>query len=304
MSQKGTPRNKYLCQAPRPNEWEELEGQVLGKLGSNAEAALEKTLKQLEDKYNHKAKSGPGRKSNAEHAVLFYQYLLDKVRGQSRPIINSEENSAEEEQEAEETSEDEEEEQEGSSDSNQAEIDEDEDDAGSSASGSDSTQSDDSGEDEDDNDDEEDDKSTEKEETEAGEDDKEFEHAKKKESFKLQSAQEETETEHNEQGAEDTTEDVATETGIESKAPETLEKNSGPPDRCDVCNHKGGRLIICSSCNLGFHLPCVRPVIEECPEDPDWRCSYCILSTEPKNTKSRRVAAAAVSGNNDSENGS
>lgn len=52
--------------------------------------------------------------------------------------------------------------------------------------------------------------------------------------------------------------------------------------------------MVCTSCGLAFHLDCVRPVATEFPTDPAWRCAYCVLSTEPKNTKKRRESAAAV----------
>ena len=52
--------------------------------------------------------------------------------------------------------------------------------------------------------------------------------------------------------------------------------------------------MVCTSCNLAFHLPCIRPVREEFPSDPEWRCAYCWLATEPKNSKKRRESAAAV----------
>ena len=35
-------------------------------------------------------------------------------------------------------------------------------------------------------------------------------------------------------------------------------------DLCDVCNI-GGELLCCSTCNLVFHLECVRPVLKELP---------------------------------------
>ena len=45
-------------------------------------------------------------------------------------------------------------------------------------------------------------------------------------------------------------------------------------DQCHVCN-VGGVLLCCSTCNLAFHMDCVRPVLLTEPDD-DWRCAYCI----------------------------
>jgi hypothetical protein len=35
-------------------------------------------------------------------------------------------------------------------------------------------------------------------------------------------------------------------------------------DTCDVCS-LGGELLCCSTCNLVFHLECVRPTLKELP---------------------------------------
>ncbi|CAJ1946666.1 unnamed protein product [Cylindrotheca closterium] len=50
-------------------------------------------------------------------------------------------------------------------------------------------------------------------------------------------------------------------------------------DLCDVCN-EGGELLCCSTCNLVFHLGCLRPALAELPQG-DWSCPYCILSGTP-----------------------
>jgi hypothetical protein len=72
---------------------------------------------------------------------------------------------------------------------------------------------------------------------------------------------------------------------------------------CEVCEEPasphpapvGNPLLLCSTCDLAFHVPCSRPVLDTLPPDDEkWRCSYCVLRTEPKYTKPRRVAAAAV----------
>jgi hypothetical protein len=64
----------------------------------------------------------------------------------------------------------------------------------------------------------------------------------------------------------------------------------------DIVDVGAGPLLLCSTCECAFHVPCSRPALEggPPPENERWRCSYCVLATEPKHTKPRRVAAAAV----------
>ena len=61
-----------------------------------------------------------------------------------------------------------------------------------------------------------------------------------------------------------------------------------------VCDSSTERLMVCSSCGLAFHLDCVRPVATEYPTEPDWRCAYCWLATEPKNSRKRRESACVA----------
>ena len=66
-------------------------------------------------------------------------------------------------------------------------------------------------------------------------------------------------------------------------------------DLCEVCN-TGGELLMCSTCNLVFHLQCVRPKMDEAPPD-SWVCAYCIMSGVKglkQNSKMRKNAAVAV----------
>jgi hypothetical protein len=73
---------------------------------------------------------------------------------------------------------------------------------------------------------------------------------------------------------------------------------------CEVCecgafpdadDDDWGPLLLCSTCACAFHVPCSRPALGGPPrEDQQWRCSYCVLASEPKYTKPRRIAAAAV----------
>ncbi len=44
-------------------------------------------------------------------------------------------------------------------------------------------------------------------------------------------------------------------------------------DSCDLCN-QGGNLLCCETCNLVFHLHCIRPKLKEVPPG-DWSCAFC-----------------------------
>ncbi|GKY95162.1 hypothetical protein MPSEU_000479700 [Mayamaea pseudoterrestris] len=75
---------KYLCAAPRPEQWNGYATNTLRNLGSSKEEREEKLRKTIEAARTMHADSikahiGPGRKSNAEHAIAFYEYLLDLV---------------------------------------------------------------------------------------------------------------------------------------------------------------------------------------------------------------------------------
>lgn len=45
-------------------------------------------------------------------------------------------------------------------------------------------------------------------------------------------------------------------------------------DACEVCNQPG-ELLCCSTCNLVFHIDCVRPKLTGDPPD-DWACAFCV----------------------------
>jgi hypothetical protein len=64
--------------------------------------------------------------------------------------------------------------------------------------------------------------------------------------------------------------------------------------KCDVCfaRDPDATFRLCTTCPRAFHPRCSRPTVARV--DEEWRCSFCILACEPKNTKPRRVAAAAV----------
>ena len=260
MNATTTTTKKYLCAAPRPNEWHEWEDAVLTGLGSKAQAVqiLESTLTQLQTKYKWHPKTGPGRKSNAEHAIHFYQYLLDKVRQEQQDEGEEEEdattvdqdNSKGEEEETENEKEDDDGEEKEENDNNNNNMDE-------------------------------------METTEHTEDD-------------YEEKQDTTTTVHPRENpaptTTSTTQPPAQVKQTEKEAQETV---------CNVCleqettldDNNGTttrRLLACTTCPRVFHLPCVRPVLTEFPSVGEWKCAYCVLSSEPKNSKKRRDSAAAV----------
>ncbi|GAX16085.1 E3 ubiquitin-protein ligase UHRF2 [Fistulifera solaris] len=191
----GTPSKRFLCQAPRPDAWDDHAEDVLGHLGSSREkkiASIRASLVRAKRRNPFTPKAGPGRKTNTEHAIAFYEYLLEKLdaqRADEETIRNKDESEDDEEEEEEDT-----------------------------------------------------------------------------EDLSLQSCE------------------------ITSLAKKSDARNE---HLCSVCDEPG-EFVTCSECNLHFHKTCVRPTMTTPPEDKAWRCSYCVLSTEPKNSKTRRQAAAAV----------
>jgi hypothetical protein len=66
-------------------------------------------------------------------------------------------------------------------------------------------------------------------------------------------------------------------------------------DLCEVCSD-GGELVCCSTCNLVFHLHCIRPPTTRFPPDR-WCCAYCVAAGvrgHTKEARTRRRAAAAA----------
>jgi PHD-finger len=205
---------KFLCNAPRPDQWESYGDAVLNHLGrKKARGVLTKAVAKIRSLHSISPKAGPGRKSNAVHALLFYEYLLDRAGGDGE-----------------------------------------EDEEGGGGGGGD-----------DDDDD-------------------------------------------SNNGDDDASEDGV---GQERKFPTNKEVDdplaaftdeefiAHHKHVCEVCEDAPSKepLVLCSTCRLAFHIPCSRPVLEgglPPPDDERWRCSYCVLATEPKNTKPRRVSAAAV----------
>lgn len=205
-------RRFYLCQAPRPDVWDDLAPTILKRLGKkNAIQTLEQSIELSSQRNPFIRKQGPGRKTTTEHAINFYEYLLEQ--------------------------------------------------------------------------------------------------AKEMDDWEEESEEEEVEVEPVEDSTQPTTEEKPSNASPIPKPPPTskVEKPSTSEncvslntaefsaqynDICDICKG-GGDLLLCRTCNLSFHMHCVRPVLEN-PPPQNWRCSYCILSTEPKHSKSRKAAAAAV----------
>jgi len=66
-------------------------------------------------------------------------------------------------------------------------------------------------------------------------------------------------------------------------------------DICEVCT-AGGELLCCATCNLVFHLKCVRPVLKSIPPDT-WSCAHCDatgVTGLKKDSRLRKRATAAV----------
>ncbi|KAG7216183.1 hypothetical protein INR49_029032 [Caranx melampygus] len=50
-------------------------------------------------------------------------------------------------------------------------------------------------------------------------------------------------------------------------------------DHCRVC-HRLGDLLCCETCSAVYHLECVKPPLEEVPED-EWQCEICVAHEVP-----------------------
>ena len=202
---------KYLCAAPRPETWGSIKDAVLSKLGDNkaAETRLTECIAGIRNLHEFKQRQGPGRKSNAEHALHFYEYLLESVQKKKDKNNKTADLSSTSPTDATAKPKVPEE------DSDESESDNEVDDNKSSSSRSDSSLD-----------------------------------------------TEQFETQHN--------------------------------DICEVCD-QAGQLLMCSTCNLVFHLECVRPKLSAIPAAP-FRCSYCILASNEhkRNSRPRKQAAAAV----------
>ena len=61
---------------------------------------------------------------------------------------------------------------------------------------------------------------------------------------------------------------------------------------CDLCN-QGGDLLCCETCNLIFHLHCIRPKLKEVPPG-DWSCAFCWADGLMENNKDNKNVKNAV----------
>lgn len=50
-------------------------------------------------------------------------------------------------------------------------------------------------------------------------------------------------------------------------------------DHCRVC-HRLGDLLCCETCSAVYHLECVKPPLQEVPED-EWQCEVCVAHKVP-----------------------
>ena len=63
-------------------------------------------------------------------------------------------------------------------------------------------------------------------------------------------------------------------------------------DSCDLCN-QGGNLLCCETCNLVFHLHCIRPKLKG-----DWSCAFIIrIIKNVKNAEKAKAAKACMEWN-------
>jgi len=60
---------------------------------------------------------------------------------------------------------------------------------------------------------------------------------------------------------------------------------------CEVCA-MGGELLCCTTCNLVFHIDCVRPAIKS-PPSLGWSCAYCVSSGLTGHKKDGRIRRRA-----------
>ncbi|KAK8722069.1 hypothetical protein OTU49_012463, partial [Cherax quadricarinatus] len=65
---------------------------------------------------------------------------------------------------------------------------------------------------------------------------------------------------------------------------------------CIVCRRTGsevlGSLLICSSCDDGYHVCCVSPPLEQRPTTPSWCCSVCTKGPQGTNNSGRSNTAS------------
>lgn len=283
---------KYLCSAPRPEAWPDLSDAVIRRLGSSAAPKLTATLEAVRALHPKTAtRTGPGRKSNAEHAIHFYEHLLQLV-AEDTPEDDEEEeddtgnvppSSGEEEDEEKKVDLEEEDEEgvgEGGNDEEEGDAEEEnvnDDDCiqtedHPSETMQPSTEEEGDAEEEDVNDDDciqpEDQRSPDT-KTKAKLDNTAVQAAEQAATMESQ-----TDTtlpahikmDHNEEEDDEEEVDVATD-GEDTDKRATKKDNPSTTggrhmDTCDVCTERGDLHVVCSTCNRAFHVDCVRPKLK------------------------------------------
>lgn len=272
---------KFLCAAPRPDQWDELLNPVLKRLGRPRAAAstLRQTIASIQNRHaiHPPKRAGPGRKSNSVHALLFYQFLLEHVEAQAGsppPAVaitgrpgsrNKGENDGKADDGDETTGESQDQSEYG--EDNEGKDEEDDRDNDDEEKDGDESQDDngvgDEGNPEDEDDDEE---------------------------------EEEDDEDNTPRGRRLSDAEEVLAGGPLTAAP-AAEFAARHRKVCEVCEDVTSTqpLLLCATCPLAFHVACTRPVLDDAPSETElWQCAYCTLSTEPMYTKSRRTAAAAV----------
>lgn len=65
---------------------------------------------------------------------------------------------------------------------------------------------------------------------------------------------------------------------------------------CIVCRKTAsevlGSLIICTTCDEGYHIRCVTPTLEHRPNSPNWCCSHCTKGPRATNNNNRSNTAS------------
>jgi len=304
------------------DEYGEVEDKVLKRLGPNAKQALEATLEQLTTKFNWQLKTGPGRKSNAEHALHFYQYLLDKVSSEeyiaAAAVSGDERQATAAAAEGENNNktvapeagavgmdENDEEGQDSASVGEEQEGIDDEDEESHDAETDDDDEEDENSSDEENEDDEHESEGGESDSCQSAKEDEEepAEAVEKEEEEAIETGGEgEDEAIPNEESNKPSEMSIADEAKERKPNGQSTDENPDPApvtsiqhqDTCCVSGETADEVAKCSTCDKIFVLQYLRPVTEAIPTDPNWRCAYCVLSTEPKHTKQRRESAAAV----------
>ncbi|CAB9524118.1 protein ligase UHRF1 [Seminavis robusta] len=260
-------KSRYLCSAPRPETWDERAEALLNSLGGSTEkieSTLKQTLESLKAMHADKQKTGPGRKSNAEHAIAFYEYVLETINEKKEEEENKKKGK----------------------DNDTASTTNDDDDKKPAATTTSTTED-----------------ATTPEPPPQPVKRKRGRPPKNKNKLMAAAAAAARTGEPPRKKPATQLQVDTTRMARKDRSPDdhsiasmdTQEFINQHNDLCEVCS-KGGELLMCSTCNLVFHLACVRPKMEEEPED-SWVCAYCIMSGVKglkQNSKLRKNAAVAV----------